>query len=81
MAATNEAPATRRLLTEEPGCCENFDAHAVGPITLEGGKKYYTDVLMKESGGGDYVYVAWKTPTNSAADWQVIPGTSLWAII
>lgn len=31
---------------------------------------------MKEGGGGDYLYVAWKTPTNSSA-WNVIPGEFL----
>lgn len=49
-----------------PGCdagqCENVTA----PIHLEAGKRYYTELLYKEGGGGDHGAVAWKLA--SAAD-------------
>jgi len=74
--STDEQPANKVLLTTEPGCCEAFDAHVSGPVTLVGGQKYYIEALMKEGAGGDYLYVAWKTPLD-AAFWNVIPGSAL----
>lgn len=71
--SSNENPALKTLLTAEPGCCEAFDAHTAGPINLIAGKRYFIEALMKEGGGGDYLYVAWKTPTNNLS-WTIIPG-------
>ena len=71
----NNSPAYKMLLTAEPGCCEAFDAHTNGPILLQAGQRYYIEALMKENTGSDYLYVAWKTPTNLA--WNVIPGNCL----
>ena len=73
--STNENPASATLLAVEPSCCEGFDAHTNGPITLVAGQRYYIEALMKEGGGSDYLYVAWKMPTNLT--WTVIPGSYL----
>lgn len=43
-------------------------------ITLEAGKKYYMEALVKEHGGGDNLAVAWQYPGQSR---QVIPGQYL----
>jgi hypothetical protein len=32
------------------------------PITLEAGKRYYTEAIMKEGGGGDDLGVTWQVP-------------------
>ena len=42
-----------------------FDRYASqksGLITLQAGRRYYIEVLHKESGGGDHVTVAWQIP-------------------
>lgn len=70
----NNSATYRSLVTAEAGCCEAFDAHTNGPIYLNAGQHYYLEALMKEGGGGDYLYVAWKTPTNLV--WNVIPGSA-----
>ncbi|MEZ4738218.1 MAG: PKD domain-containing protein [Flavobacteriales bacterium] len=48
-------------------------------VQLVAGKYYYVEVLHKEGGGGDFVALWWKTPTNST--FNVIPGSALarWA--
>jgi len=74
--STDDQVTNKVLLTAEPGCCNNFDAHVSAPVSLLGGKKYYLEALMKEGAGGDYLYVAWKTPIDSAF-WSVIPGAYL----
>ena len=74
--STNESSVSKTLITQETGCCNSFDAHTNGPITLAAGQRCYIEALMKEGGGGDYLYVAWKTPTNNAV-WNVVPGTFL----
>ncbi len=71
----NNSPAYRVVLAAEPSCCEAFDAHTNGPMTLIAGQRYYIEALMKEQTGGDYLYVAWKTPTNLS--WTVIPGQNV----
>jgi hypothetical protein len=71
----NNSPNYKVVLVTEPSCCEAFDAHTNGPITLQAGQRYYIEALMKEGGGSDYLYVAWKTPTNLT--WNVIPGQYL----
>ena len=47
-------------------------------IYLEAGKKYYTELLLKEGWGGDHFQVYWKTPASST--WTIVPGTNLRAI-
>jgi hypothetical protein len=71
----NNNPAYQFVVTTEPACCEAFDAHTNGPFTLLAGQRYYIEGLMKQNLGGDYFYVAWKTPTNLT--WNVIPGSAL----
>jgi uncharacterized repeat protein (TIGR01451 family) len=44
-------------------------------ISLEAGKKYYIELLHKESTGSDHFQVYWKTPSNGS--WVIIPGTAL----
>ena len=75
LLSPNNDPAYATVITAEPGCCESFDAHSVGPILLSAGQRYYIEALMKENLGSDYLYVAWKTPTNCS--WAVIPGSCL----
>ena len=74
--STNGNPANKALLTQETACCNGFDAHVAGPVTLAAGQRCYIEALMKAGVGGDYLHVAWKTPMNSSA-WTVIPGVYL----
>jgi hypothetical protein len=45
------------------------------PITLEGGKRYYIEVLQKQGGGGEHVAVGWQLPDGRME--RAIPGTRL----
>ena len=74
--STNDSSANKVMLTEETGCCNGFDAHVSGAVTLVAGQRYYIEALMKEGGGGDYLYVAWKTPLDPS-NWVIIPGANL----
>jgi hypothetical protein len=75
LLSANNNPSYETLVTAEPGCCEGFDAHTNGPFFLTAGQRYYIEALMKQGPGSDYLYVAWKTPTNLA--WDIIPGQFL----
>ncbi|HWH70954.1 MAG TPA: hypothetical protein VNT26_16315, partial [Candidatus Sulfotelmatobacter sp.] len=68
-------PAAKSLLINAAICCQPFDTYTNGPIPLVAGQRYYLEALMKENSGGDFLYVAWKMPTNMA--WTVIPGQYL----
>ncbi len=74
--STNDQPANKVLLTAEGGCCNSFDVNVSAPVMLAAGQRYYIEALMKEGGGGDYLYVAWKTPLDPA-NWIVVPGACL----
>jgi len=74
--SSDDQAANKVLLTAEPGCCGAFDNHVSGLVTLVAGQKYFLEALMKEGVGGDYLYIAWKTPLQSAF-WDIIPGSSL----
>jgi len=74
--STDDQPANAVLLAAETYDGAGFDSHASGPVSLVAGQRYYIEGLMKEGGGGDYFYVAWKTPDNPG-NWVVIPGAYL----
>jgi len=74
--SADDQPANAVLLAAESYDGAGFDAHASGPVSLIAGRRYYIEGLMKEGGGGDYFYVAWKTPDNPS-NWVIIPGTYL----
>lgn len=71
----NNSPAAKSLLTAETACCQSFDVHTNGPIFLTAGQGYYFEALLKAGTGSDYLFAAWKTPTNMS--WNVIPGQSV----
>ena len=71
----------------ETPCCLPFQepgsSQTTLPIALQAGQRYGITILMKEAGGGDYVYVAWRLAgdTTAAADLQPIPGANLWGMV
>lgn len=73
----------------EEGCCAAFQEPETGdlatslPIALTAGQRYGITLLMKEAGGGDYVYLAWRLAgdTTPAANLQPIPGANLWGML
>ena len=73
--STNDNSANKVLLSQETSYGGSFDSHASVAVTLTAGQRYYIEGLMKEGGGSDYFYAAWKTPTNLV--WTVIPGQFL----
>jgi len=65
--STDESPANAVLISTVSDWAGhlNFDDDDVtpsGPISLEGGQKYYIMALYKEGGGGDNCAVAWEGP-------------------
>ncbi len=85
--STDENPANLSAspIAEEAGCCNGFaepsatNPRASEPITLQGGKRYYVQYLLKEGGGGDYGMVAWRKEgdTTPAGTLQPISGAFL----
>lgn len=75
--STDENPANKTQIAREPtwnparawlatdrrnaAAPENRSA----PIRLEAGRRYYTEALMKEGGGGDNLGVTWKLPSQA----------------
>ncbi len=82
-------PSVDSPIAYEETCCQAFlepDASPTVtslPISLTSGQRYGITVLMKEAGGGDYVYVAWRMAgdTNAAANLQPIAGPNLWGML
>lgn len=52
-----------------------FPSQTSALITLQAGKRYYIEALMKEGGGGDHLSVGWTPPGSSTI--AVIPGQNL----
>ncbi len=52
-----------------------YASQTSGSIYLEAGKKYYTELLHKEGGGGDHFQVHWRTP--SSGSWNIVPNANL----
>jgi hypothetical protein len=81
-------PFTDFVAAEELACCNPFQEPPLAlqtsePVAMTAGQRYGITILMKEGGGGDYVFVAWRneTDTTPAADLQPIPGANLWAMV
>ena len=50
----------------QDGCCKNFtldDGGLSGTVDLVAGNQYYMESLLKEGGGGDWMTVAWRMPS------------------
>ncbi|UCG60006.1 MAG: hypothetical protein JSU70_10885 [Phycisphaerales bacterium] len=70
--STDEDPANAVLICSVEGWVpsRDFDGTAgvpgtnlrSAPVTLEAGKRYYIEAMMKEGGGGDNIAVAWQGP-------------------
>lgn len=56
----------------------NTASQTSGNIFLQAGNFYSIELLHKESTGGDYFYVFWKTPFAVDTFWHVIDGTYLY---
>src|SRR5690606_8654688 len=69
-------------IAEEPACCnpfqepEAFSAATSEPISLAAGEEYAFLVLMKDGGGDDYFYAAWRREgdTTPAASLPALAG-------
>ena len=49
-------------------------------VTLTAGEYYYFEAIYKEGGGGDFVRVHWRLPSNiNGTTWTIIPGTVLYS--
>ena len=73
--STDENPDNKKLIAEEKGCCKGFtlnDGGLSGLVKLERGKKYYFEALLKEGGGGDWMMVQWRRPSE-VADFDKAP--------
>ncbi len=81
--STDATEANLALIAEETSCCNNFtepdSPRTSEPISLTAGRKYFTRLVYKEGGGGDYGQVAWRKEgdTTAAASLRPIPGKYL----
>ena len=67
--SSDEDPENVELIAEETGCCKGFqvnDGGLSGLVELEAGQKYYFEALLKEGGGGDWMVVGWRRPSEEA---------------
>jgi len=64
--STDTDPANAVQVAHEDGCCKNFtlsDGVLSGTVDLEEGQQYYMEAIVKEGGGGDWLTVAWRKPS------------------
>ena len=78
--STDDQPANADLIASVPGwtSSRNWNSYAEQqstPRTLESGKVYFVEALMKEGGGGDNLAVRWLRPDN--VDQGPIPSAHL----
>ena len=69
--STDEDPENVELIAEQTGCCNGFtvdDGLLSGIVELEEGQKYYFEALLKEGGGGDWMNVQWRRPSEYDED-------------
>ena len=66
--STDDKEANLAQIAEQTGCCNNFNEPdspmTSEPIALVAGRKYFTRLIYKEGGGGDYGQVAWRKTTD-----------------
>ncbi len=62
---TDDDPATKETVILVEGDCGGC-TQPIGPLTynLTAGQMYYTEALMQEGTGGDYLVISWATPSN-----------------
>lgn len=88
--STDESPANKQLVCQEPTWNASRDftgttrrpngENISGAITLQEGRRYYVEALVKEGGGGDNLAVAWQIPDGPAivnGAESIIPGSYL----
>ncbi len=68
-------PEQRGMIAAQTSANQPFTAGASPPQALLAGQRYFLEALWKEGTGGDYVQVAWQTP--SSPDIVGIPCESL----
>ncbi|HVY69813.1 MAG TPA: lamin tail domain-containing protein, partial [Verrucomicrobiae bacterium] len=78
--STDDNPVNRKLIATvsswvPPRVWEQYAEQKSAPVTLQAGKAYYVEALMKEGGGGDNLAVRWLRP--DGADEGPIPATYL----
>jgi len=72
--STDTDPANAVQVAHEDGCCKNFtldDGGLSGTVDLVAGNQYYMEAILKEGGGGDWMTVAWRMPSE---DIDSVPG-------
>ncbi|HOW64014.1 MAG TPA: lamin tail domain-containing protein, partial [Verrucomicrobiota bacterium] len=78
--STDDQPANKTLIARVPGWTPsrvwNWDPQQQSAsISLQSGRKYYIEALMKEGSGGDNLAVRWQLPNGSIE--EPIPGSRL----
>ena len=69
--STDADPANAVKVAEETGCCKDFtldDGGLSGTVDLVAGNQYYMESLLKEGGGGDWMTVGWRMPSEDIDD-------------
>ncbi|MHC4496817.1 MAG: PA14 domain-containing protein, partial [Planctomycetota bacterium] len=71
LLSTDDDPANAPVIAQVPGWTSQYEwtkypEQKSSAVTLQAGKKYYIEALMKEGGGGDTLTVGWGGPTIGA---------------
>ncbi|HUS35494.1 MAG TPA: lamin tail domain-containing protein, partial [Verrucomicrobiae bacterium] len=84
--STDSDPANKRQIASVPGWTSSRNWFSYGEqqsaaISLQGGRAYYIEGLMKEDGGGDNLGVRWQLPDGTME--EPIPASRLrpWGIV
>jgi hypothetical protein len=76
LLSTDASSRNVRRITESwtPGATAGA-LPATLPVLLKAGKRYYFEAYVKEGGGGDYLQVQWRRPTDGV--WEYVPSANL----
>ncbi|MEA3224635.1 MAG: PA14 domain-containing protein [Planctomycetota bacterium] len=79
--STDDDAGNATMIAEVPGWTsqylwDKYPEQKSSAVTLQAGKKYYIEALMKEAGGGDTLTVGWGGPTIGAGP-EIIAGQYL----
>lgn len=58
---------------------DKYPEQTSATINLTAGQYYYFEARQKEGGGGDFIWVHWKTPSMiGGTDWDVVPDSAVY---
>ncbi|MBN2139360.1 MAG: hypothetical protein JW720_16270, partial [Sedimentisphaerales bacterium] len=77
--STDDDPANASVVASITGWTgpEDWDLNTAGPYYLEAGTKYYVETLQRQGDGGNFIRLAWSSPTMAR---QILSSANLEAL-